>query len=578
MSRPVTLATASEEMPGSTPETISESAPGRGSRKSSEKRAEKTPTRAAARFSMIRRDTESDPPSGCKEPASAHLHSPKDRPPPKEPLKTGRQDSFVASYNAHKKRLPSSFMSSYRIHEVLVQNFSLPESLISDFNRWALCFLVIQFDVDIGPDLKLIRPALHFSEEEFRIICFSALPEHTPPYETCQFHTFRYDSKVVGSTVHGNCLFSQRRDISRLRGYLQEALVILSANQYAILWNQCLKILFSHEQFLSYSLDQKIPILDSAINGIATWPDPVYNESLELAFLGSVMQFIVPSNPATPLTADAFTNGCVDPWASFIPLFSDLSQLYLLYELVLLNRPLIVYSQYPHLCSGFILKLIDLIRPVPYNGRIREYVTIHSSYSSLEEGITGITNPLLLSGNSSAVYTFPLLAKEKEKDPGPPVPGGPPGMSSSGPDANYEIKNLIRQTNKTISRSRLFSPDSKFLNSLTSMDPSEIDHAIRFHFATLTSKLIAPLTIYFTPVGVRLLFNHYAFEKDLRGGGFKELDQLFFNAQSSPLLTTLTRLRGGPSKVSNSSVALFYTGFVTSANFVGWLDSNGVRS
>jgi hypothetical protein len=489
------------------------------------------------------------------------------------PLSPPKSSKPMGGHRSSKKRLPSSFMSSYRIHETLVQNFALPQSLIKDFNRWALCFLVIQFDVDIGPDLKVIRPALDFSEEEFRVICFSALPERTPGYQTRQFHSFRYDSTVVGGTVYGNCLFSQRRDSSRLRGYLQEALVILTTNAYSVVWQKCLELLLSHDQFLDYSLDQKIPILDAAINSIATWPDPVYNETLEMAFLGSVLQFIIPLNPSTPLTAEGFTNGCVESWSSFLPFLShDLSLLYLLYELVLMNKPLIIYSPHPHLCSVFILKLVDLIRPVPYNGRIREYVTIHSSPSSLDNGLTGITNPLLATGHPS-VFVFQLIPKTEP--PKEPLLAGSGVVTSSSSEEHYKIKNLIRNTNKIISRSRVFLPDTRFLNSLSSMDPEKVDHAIRFHFATLTSKLLAPLTIYFTPVGVKLLFNSYTFEKDLKRAIFKDLDSLFVNVQNSPLLGTLTRLRGSP-KASNPTTILFYSTFVDTNNFVGWLDSNGV--
>lgn len=465
-------------------------------------------------------------------------------------------------------------MSSYRIHETLVQNFALPESLIKQFNRWALCFLVIQFDVDIGPDLKVIRPALDFCEEEFRIICFSALPERTPGYQTRKFHSFRYESSVIGTTVFGNSLFSQTRDSSRLRGYLQEALVVLSTSEYPVLWSKCLELVLSHDQFLSYSLDQKIPILDAAINSIAAWPDPVCNQTLVLAFLGSVLHFIIPQNAATPLTAGEFTNGCVESWSTFLPFLAhDISLLYLLYELVLKNYPLIVYSPHPHLCSGFILKLIDLIRPVPYKGRIREYVTIHSCPPNLDSGITGITNPLLATGHPS-VFVFQLIPKtEPSKEP--LQDGDLVTATSSSSEEYHKIKHKIRASNRAISRSCIFNPDMKFLRSLLYMDSSKLDHAIRFHFATLTSKLLSPLTIYFAPVGLKLVFNNYAFQKDLKRSAFKELDPLFINMQPSSLFATLARFRPA-TRPSNPATSLFYSSFVDTANFVAWLDSNGV--
>lgn len=122
-------------------------------------------------------------------------------------------------------------------------------------------------------------------------------------------------------------------------------------------------------------------------------------------------------------------------WDFAINYISDFNDLYLLYEYVLLGKPIVIYAQTPHMCSSFISLLIDLIRPIPYGGRVREYVTAESvtNLNSLGGsaggtgtvkdfeigGITGITDPKLLAQVrafcSSNVLVFALSPNDRMK-------------------------------------------------------------------------------------------------------------------------------------------------------------------
>ncbi|VVT58050.1 uncharacterized protein SAPINGB_P006012 [Magnusiomyces paraingens] len=101
----------------------------------------------------------------------------------------------------------------------------------------------------------------------------------------------------------------------------------------------------------------------------------------------------------TAVPADAPVITASEPsgtWDYIINYISDIADIYLIYEYVLLGKPIVVYGNSPHLVSTFISLILDLIRPIPYGGRVREYVTPQCAPLDFESGITGITSPFLL--------------------------------------------------------------------------------------------------------------------------------------------------------------------------------------
>lgn len=436
--------------------------------------------------------------------------------------------------------LPNSFLSSYRIHENLVsEHVTLDEKIINSLSRYLWCILVVQFDIDIGPDLKLIRPSISphgevFSEDDFRTICFSALPERSAGGQlTGSFSDFHmmsfHPSSSPDLTLHGYMQFVQRRDPTKARGYTQESVVIITEHRYPSLFYDVLNTIVDCSDFAALSLDQKIPVLDSAINNISSWPDLLPDQTMDLPLLGRVLTYVVPQSITTPLVEPGFLTSPIERWSSFIPTcrFSNhrkthCDDLYVIYELLVLNRPLhgiIVYANAPHTVSLFIDSCLDLIRPFPYPlDHAYEYVTIHSdAWATVDPkmgAIYGVTNPLVLRGllQSPECTTWYTIALDDATD-----------------DLDVKTRSLIKNMNRKVQKGCLLSPDAKFLASLGQMNQGiitnsqgvakqdDIHHYIRFHFATLTSKLIAPLTGYFRSFGnaTVLHFDHPQFYTDL---------------------------------------------------------------
>lgn len=387
-------------------------------------------------------------------------------PPPIPPKSPDRRSPSSPLYlriqqrsSSNLTQLPMSSSSPYSISEVMLPTArSLSEDLAQTLDRWMVCIMMVQFDVEIGPDLKVIQPSIRFSDEDFRVICFSALPERSSNKETSgQFHSFRFMSTTFPDVeLHGFALFSQQKTPSSSRGYNQESLVIISRLNYPQLFNACLQLLVqvasepstpSHPNdyyrptlpldispTAKRSVDEKLPVITAAISDVAHWPNPDPNSTLELLFLGTIINLSIPLYESMPLLgtveldtssvnfhsrksqqqkfstastsdlslslpSDAPVITASEPaanWDYLINYITDLTDLYILYEYMLLAKPIVIYANSPHQCSTFISLLVDLIRPIPYAGRVRGYVTIHSCPTNLDSGITGVTNPFLV--------------------------------------------------------------------------------------------------------------------------------------------------------------------------------------
>ncbi|KAA8902494.1 hypothetical protein TRICI_005855 [Trichomonascus ciferrii] len=398
-------------------------------------------------------------------------------------------------------RLPNSYTSSFQLHELLMQSHDLPAEVLAGFARWGLCFLVIQFDVDIGPDLKLMRPSIQFSEDDFRTICFSSLPERPAAaaasaavrHNNFFFHNFRFRAHTLGNQlVHGACLFTQQRDPLNVRGFVQESLVLLSFHDYAhSLFKACLSSVVGHENFTACPLDQKIPCIDNAIANMAQWPAP--NPALgplSLPFLGSVYTFSFHNNNNNDDDDDDSENPVFyshqpfDSWPHLVTLLQHTTYpvtetLYLAYEHLLLERPVAVYASAPHLCTGLISCLTTLLAPLRYQDRVREYVTIQSIPEPFEQGLLGTTNPLVLDNVENAltiVLHQPTLATK------PSFSRFFAQQRSSSLEMSNSLASRIKTTNKLHFKNRLLNPQSK-------LSPTDI----HLHFSSLTSKLLGPL-------------------------------------------------------------------------------------
>lgn len=85
----------------------------------------------------------------------------------------------------------------------------------------------------------------------------------------------------------------------------------------------------------------------------------------------------------------------------FNSLYSVISHIHLLWELILTSEPVVVMASSPTDCSHMVQSLISLIAPLQYCGELRPYFTIHDSefkeFTQSAQGpvpcILGVTNP-----------------------------------------------------------------------------------------------------------------------------------------------------------------------------------------
>lgn len=271
-------------------------------------------------------------------------------------------------------------------------------------------------------------PSLSLTEDERRNICFLAFPDSNSLVSEDTIFSFRIRTGSNSSSPtfqYGYVFFRQKRDEKLARGFLQKSVVLLSPLPYVGLFKKILEIMgplyFQHCNQL----------LDMAYLNILTWPEPDIGATLDtLPILGSVLSFHVPStNPLAPedgpIPASVSASASVSSFSLPSPApdiaktevvsnlqsinmyscFRDLTMhLWLLWELVLTNAPILVISPSPALASEAVLALVSMTSPLSYCGDYRPYFTINQTdfkdYTKKQskEGnvgpiIMGVTNP-----------------------------------------------------------------------------------------------------------------------------------------------------------------------------------------
>eukprot|EP01135_Chromosphaera_perkinsii_P006970 Nk52_evm8s639 gene=Nk52_evmTU8s639 len=203
--------------------------------------------------------------------------------------------------------------------------------------------------------------------------------------------------------------FRQTRDETNRRGYFQKSLVIVSVNPFLGLFRDLL-----HFVAPAYFNDG-MPLIESVCQNISNWPEPVQGGSFDLAVLGEVLKVHIPMPMSKPifLASEAFLSG--DAWIknrilaslqsvdTYRVLKGALPHLWLLWELVLLGKPIVVMSPTPDVCSEAVLALVCLISPLKIRCDFRPYFTIHDQdfdkyvkSKTPDKVIIGCTNPLLV--------------------------------------------------------------------------------------------------------------------------------------------------------------------------------------
>ncbi|KAG5642025.1 hypothetical protein DXG03_003772 [Asterophora parasitica] len=254
-----------------------------------------------------------------------------------------------------------------------------PEN-VEKLRRWIIGIAIVDFDVDDGPVVDGIFPPSILLPAEAENLAFSSFPDSLQFDQGSQCHSFRVREHMgtmrtekrpptTDGFIYGFSHFTQKRVSTSKRGYEQRSVVILTQHPFPAFFSLLISI------FGPLFQQHDLPMLEAACQNIATWRDPTPGETLELGFLGSVLNLVVPltidEQQFTPPTAV----GKYDPRRyiaasapALLPppllLFeAALSQLWSLWECLVLCEPILVFGESPAQTSQAIWWLRDLLRP-----------------------------------------------------------------------------------------------------------------------------------------------------------------------------------------------------------------------
>jgi hypothetical protein len=449
----------------------------------------------------------------------------------------------------------------------------------------------------LGPEVEIVYPSrVPFSTTDLSAICFNSFPEqqNTETVEDLVFNfTISNNSpdinlgspqKPHGSpdSFYGTCVFRQEYDHTMKRSFNQRTLVLVSHHHFLSFYNRLL-----HDMTVSGVISDP-SALEAAYSQIVSWPPPVPGRQ-QLPFMGDVITLDIAPHSAfplqglsgpTPLISDKPSSifayeplGLWDTIMRFMPCISDL---YILFEKLVLCESIVVVAKSPQLASEAVSCLVDLVRPIPYAGIVRPYMTMQSDFTCIgidggtpQPFVVGITNPFLLKRIVGALetnhrsrphilylqnYDGPVPAKrhhslhhKSSRNALLDLPGG-------GVEAHTPTKRFVKSDHTIVSHIELLL---KLEDNTQELGP-----LIRRHFAELTAQFLAPLNRFLTATNVVTPGGnqHYA--------SFSVSDFLDSLAKHG----TSVKIRGqGPIQRHRARDAL-YENFCQSPNFYSWLD------
>ncbi|KAL7413136.1 hypothetical protein BDY24DRAFT_341111 [Mrakia frigida] len=462
--------------------------------------------------------------------------------------------------------------------------------------RWAEAFVVVNFNLDVGPEVERCVPERRWGIGVGENIAFSSFPDTTLFNEGHLSWSFKLNdplpnpsassSSSSSSTALGEeeldpnggegggqqegrlfgfVLFLQKRDGKIKRGYFQKSLVLLTPLPYPSLFTNIVS-------FLAPKFFAEGPrVLEAACREIASWPAPTPGATLSLPLLGTTFNVQLPSpNQSsqlvrTSLAPSSASSSTISLILASLPrtpplklLGSILPSLWLIWECLILAEPLLCIAPDPRTCSELVWWLRDFIRPLPPGGDIRPYFHIHdasfpllvNSHQPPPGTVLGVTNPFFRQACGHWSNVISIGDRASSTSVGAGKNDHPDGFKSK--------------------RKRHVDKDPELLKRLEAVVASggagdfSANNDLRFHFADLTEKFLVPLNRYFasliptdlTPTPINTLpplkpFSPSAFLASLKAHGHP--------------LTFRSKVSGG------GGSQVFYESFLKSRNFGGWL-------
>eukprot|EP00045_Choanoeca_perplexa_P012090 m.130652 g.130652 ORF g.130652 m.130652 type:complete len:866 (-) comp15880_c0_seq1:49-2646(-) len=217
--------------------------------------------------------------------------------------------------------------------------------------------------------------------------------------------------------LYGYVYFRQVPDESNRRGFFQKSIVLVTSRPLSGLFAT-----MATHLALSY-FSTGAAALASACADVSLWPPPQRGMSSSVYFLQQSIQIQLPDdmNVTSMLYAQARLTSAnielvedqraLDLYLCLEPLLSNLQ---VLWELVLTSQPILVMSQTPVVTSRLVLALVSIIMPLEYHSDFRPFFTIYDpdcqrysklypkikaakrssrSLSEFAGAILGVTNP-----------------------------------------------------------------------------------------------------------------------------------------------------------------------------------------
>jgi hypothetical protein len=210
-------------------------------------------------------------------------------------------------------------------------------------------------------------------------------------------------------TLYASCVFRQEFDDTMKRSFNQRALVMISHHSFTAFHHRVL-------QKMTESGHLSDPTtLEAAYTQMNTWAPPALGRH-DLPFMGSLLTLDIAPHRSfplqglpgpTPLISDIpFSIYAYEPigsWDNIMHYMPCITDLYVLYEKLILCESVIVIAKSPQLASEAVSSLVDLICPVPYAGVVKPYMTMQANFKSIgidggtpTSFVIGVTNPFLL--------------------------------------------------------------------------------------------------------------------------------------------------------------------------------------
>jgi hypothetical protein len=466
----------------------------------------------------------------------------------------------------------------------------------------------------VSPEIEILYPPnVAFSTSDLTAICFNRYhlcqsfkyPHHSSPLsfpeqqntETAEDLAFNFtvtnnspDLKLSSpNSPHGSadlffasCVFRQEFDDTMKRSFNQRSMVMISHHNFTSFNNRILQVM------TETGVISDPTTLEGAHAQMNNWAPPSIGRH-DLPFLGRILTLDIAPHPSFPLQGLAgsvpliaephpsiYAYEPVGSWDTIMNFMPCITDLYVLFEKLILCESVIVVAKSPQLASEAVSSLLDIIRPVPYAGVVKPYMTMQADFRSIgidggtpRPFVVGITNPFLLKRI--------VAAAEKTQGTRPHILYL---QNFDGPVPTRRHHSLHHKSSRNVlldlpgggievhtPSKRYFKSDSSIVNQIENIlkldsQTSSLGPLIRRHFAELTAQFLAPINRYLATSNVVSPGGHQ------RYASFSIPEFLSSVSKHG----TSVKLRGqGPMQRHKARDGL-YAAFCGSENFYSWLD------